>query len=93
MRLHALVFGATAGVPALALSYVPKMRALMSRLGARRWVVEVQTHVPSPEEIEMKLRQLWTLRGEEAEQVRIEAAKLRRLAAQDARAISELLDT
>jgi polysaccharide pyruvyl transferase WcaK-like protein len=92
MRLHALVFGATAGVPSLALSYVPKMRALMTLLGARRWVVEVQTRVPSPEEIEMKLRQLWTLRQEEGDTLKQAAAILRTRAEQDARAIGELLE-
>jgi polysaccharide pyruvyl transferase WcaK-like protein len=92
MRLHALVFGAMAGVPALALSYVPKMRALMSLLGARRWVIEVGTRVPSPEEVEMKLRQLWASREAEGEKVRAEAERLRASAEQDARAIARLLD-
>lgn len=92
MRLHALVFGALAGVPALALSYVPKMRALMSLLGARRWVIEVQTRVPSPEEIEMKLRQLWALRAAEGEKLAAAAASLRARAEQDARDIVTLLD-
>ncbi|MDQ3704487.1 MAG: polysaccharide pyruvyl transferase family protein [Chloroflexota bacterium] len=93
MRLHALVFGATGGVPSLALSYVPKMRALMTLLGARRWVVEVQTRVPSPEEIEMKLRQLWALRRVEADKVKQAASRLRARAAQDARTIGELLES
>ncbi|HEX8597755.1 MAG TPA: polysaccharide pyruvyl transferase family protein [Chloroflexia bacterium] len=93
MRLHALVFGATAGVPSLALSYVPKMRALMTLLGARRWVVEVQTRVPSPEELEMKLRQLWASRQEEADKIKQSAAKLKTRAEQDARAIGELLES
>ncbi|HET6313375.1 MAG TPA: polysaccharide pyruvyl transferase family protein [Chloroflexia bacterium] len=92
MRLHALIFGALAGVPALALSYVPKMRALMSLLGARRWVVEVQTRVPSQEEIEMKLRQLWALRAAEGEKLAAAAARLRARAEQDARDIVTLLD-
>ena len=92
MRLHALVFGALAGVPALALSYVPKMRALMSLLGARHWVVEVQTRVPSPEEIEMKLRQLWGQRVAEGEKVGVEAAGMRARAEQDARDIVALVD-
>jgi polysaccharide pyruvyl transferase WcaK-like protein len=92
MRLHALVFGAAAGVSSLALSYVPKMRALMSLLGARRWVVEVQTRVPSPEEIEMKLRRLWALREVEGSRLRQAAARLRERAEQDAQAISQLLE-
>src|SRR6185369_5141968 len=33
MRLHALIFGAIAGVPLLALAYDPKVTQLMSRLG------------------------------------------------------------
>lgn len=92
MRLHALVFAATAGVPSLALSYVPKVRALMTLMGARRWVVEVQTRVPSSEEIEMKLRQLWAQRHAEGDKVRQAAAILRARAERDALTISELLD-
>jgi polysaccharide pyruvyl transferase CsaB len=92
MRLHALVFGAAAGVPSLALSYVPKMRALMDLLGARRWVIEVQTQVPTPEEMEMKLRQLWALRQAEGEKLKAAAAKLRARAEQDAHTIGKLLD-
>ncbi|MDQ3929528.1 MAG: polysaccharide pyruvyl transferase family protein, partial [Chloroflexota bacterium] len=92
MRLHALVFGAAAGVPGMALSYVPKMRALMERLGARRWVVEVQTRLPPPEEIEMKLRLLWAQRHQEGERVKRAATRLKSRAEQDARAIARLLD-
>ncbi|MDQ3929296.1 MAG: polysaccharide pyruvyl transferase family protein, partial [Chloroflexota bacterium] len=93
MRLHALVFAATTGVPSLALSYVPKMRGLMDLLGARRWVVEVQTRVPSPEEIVMKLRQLWTLREAEAGKIQQAASRLRLRAQQDALTIGELLES
>ena len=92
MRLHALVFGVAVGVPSLALSYVPKVRALMDLLEARRWVIEVQTQVPSPEEIEMKLRQLWSLRRSEGEKLKEAGARLRARAEQDARTIGKLLD-
>lgn len=92
MRLHAVVFGALAGVPTLALSYVPKMRALMSLLEARRWVIEVQSRVPSAEEIEMKLRQLWALREAEGEKLEAAAARLRARAERDARDLVALLD-
>ncbi|HEY0071930.1 MAG TPA: polysaccharide pyruvyl transferase family protein [Chloroflexia bacterium] len=92
MRLHALVFGAAVGVPALALSYVPKMHALMDLLGARRWVIEVQTQVPSPGEIEMKLRELWTLRQSEGAKLKEAAARLKARAEQDAHTIGRLLD-
>ena len=35
----------------------------MRLIGAERWVVEVETRNPPPEEIEMKLRQLWEARA------------------------------
>lgn len=91
MRLHALIFGAAAGVPSLALSYVPKVRSLMRLLGAERWVVEVQTRLPSHEEIEMKLGQLWALRRVESQKLGISATSLRRLAEQDASRIAGVL--
>lgn len=91
MRLHALIFGAAAGVPMLALSYVPKVRSLMRLLGAERWVIEVQTRVPSPEEVEMKLRQIWRLRQAEGEKLRQRAETMQRRAEQDAARIAEIL--
>lgn len=91
MRLHALIFGAAAGVPSLALSYVPKVRSLMRLLGAERWVVEVQTRLPLHEEIEMKLGQLWALRQVESQKLGISAAGLRDLAEEDAACIAGVL--
>lgn len=91
MRLHALVFGAGAGVPVLALSYVPKVRALMRSLGAERWTVEVGTRVPAPEELEMKLRQLWAMRQAETSKLARHAASLRARAGRDAENIAGLL--
>lgn len=93
MRLHALIFGASAGVPLLALSYVPKMRSLMRRLGAERWVVEVQTRVPTPEEIGMKLRGLAAHRQGEAEKLRRNAQAMKMQARQDAARIGTILYT
>ncbi len=91
MRLHALIFAAVAGVPCLALSYVPKVRALMRLLDAQRWVVEVHTRVPSEAEMEMKLRQLWKVRHEESGRLRTQAARLRRAAEKDAEGIASML--
>ena len=39
MRLHAIILGATVGVPAVALSYDPKVELAMRQLGAERFVV------------------------------------------------------
>ncbi|HUP27455.1 MAG TPA: polysaccharide pyruvyl transferase family protein, partial [Chloroflexia bacterium] len=91
MRLHALIFGAGQGVPLLALSYARKVRGLMRMLGKERWVVEVETRTPPPEEIEMKLRILWQDRVAEGKSVKsaAEAAYVR--AEVDADAIAGLL--
>ena len=39
MRLHSLVFAATAGIPAVALAYDPKVASLMARVGLDAYVV------------------------------------------------------
>jgi polysaccharide pyruvyl transferase CsaB len=41
MRLHALVFGATGGVPLVGISYDPKVRALMRSLGQYERCVDI----------------------------------------------------
>jgi polysaccharide pyruvyl transferase WcaK-like protein len=75
MRLHALIFGALAGAPVLALAYARKMRGLMRLLGSERWVVEVETRTPPAEEIEMKLRLLWSARSMQGEKNKAAAAR------------------
>ena len=84
MRLHALIFAATAGVPSLALAYARKMRGLMRALGMERWVIEVETRTPSPEEVEMKLRLLWDARLEARNRLHSTASQARTRAEQDA---------
>jgi polysaccharide pyruvyl transferase CsaB len=91
MRLHALIFAATQGVPSLALSYARKMRGQMRLLGAERWVVEVERRTPPPEEIEMKLKLLWAMRAEESERLKSAAMLARQRAESDADAIAVLL--
>lgn len=93
MRLHALIFAATQGVPMLALSYARKVRGLMRELGVERWVVEVETRTPPPEELEMKLHQLWSMRREEGERLKQAAARAYRIAEADAEEIARLLRT
>lgn len=91
MRLHALIFGAGAGVPALGLAYARKVRGLMRSMEAERWVVEVESRNPPPEEIEMKLRLLWAMRDAEARNVSRAAEGARLRAEMDADAIALLL--
>jgi polysaccharide pyruvyl transferase WcaK-like protein len=93
MRLHALVFAARQGVPALALSYVGKVRGLMRLLAREHWVVEVQTSTPSAGEIEMKLRGLWESRQAEAKHLKAAGEWARRRAEEDADRIVALLDS
>ena len=91
MRLHALIFAATAGVPAISLAYARKMRGVMASMGLARWVVEVDRRSPSPEEIEMKLRLLWRSRDQEGPRIRSKAEHARRIAETDADTIAKVL--
>src|SRR5205814_4151378 len=88
MRLHALIFAAVQGVPMLAVSYARKVRGLMRELGFERWVVEVETRTAHPEELEMKLRQLWGMRHAEGERLKRAAAHAREIAEADAEEIA-----
>ncbi|HEX9989722.1 MAG TPA: polysaccharide pyruvyl transferase family protein [Chloroflexia bacterium] len=91
MRLHALIFGARQAVPMLAISYARKVRGLMRTLAAERWVVEVETRNPPPEEVEMKLRLLWQMREEESRRLKQAGEEAHRRAQADADHISALL--
>ncbi len=91
MRLHALIFAASAGVPSLSLAYARKMRGLMASLGMARWVVEVDRRSPPPEEVEMKLRQLWALRTQEGLKIKGAAEHAHQRAENDADAIADVL--
>jgi polysaccharide pyruvyl transferase WcaK-like protein len=91
MRLHALIFAASQGVPMLAVSYARKVRGLMQELDAERWVVEVETRNPPPEELEMKLRLLCDTRKHESKRLKAAAIRARRTALQDAEEITNLL--
>lgn len=46
MRLHALIFGAMAGIPMLALGYDPKVHSLMTRLDRADTVVDLEGFDP-----------------------------------------------
>jgi polysaccharide pyruvyl transferase CsaB len=92
MRLHALIFGARQAVPMLGISYARKVRGLMRVLGAERWVIEIETRNPPPEEVEMKLRLLWQLREEEARKLKKAGEEAHRRSKADADYIAVLLN-
>jgi polysaccharide pyruvyl transferase CsaB len=91
MRLHALVFGMTRGVPALALSYARKVRGFMREMRSERWTVEVERHTPAPDDVGSKLRLLWASRDAERTRLLAEAASMRERAARDADVIAAIL--
>ncbi|MFL5732150.1 MAG: polysaccharide pyruvyl transferase family protein [Chloroflexia bacterium] len=91
MRLHALIFAAVQGVPFIALAYARKVRGLARLLGTERWLVEVETTLPSAEEIEGKLWNLWRTRREQSVAVAVAASQARLRAEQDAETIARLL--
>jgi len=72
MRLHALIFATAAGVPSLALSYDPKIDALMAYLGMEEYVLPAFT--ATEEELTESLRRL--LREEAAVSDRLQARVL-----------------
>jgi polysaccharide pyruvyl transferase WcaK-like protein len=91
MRLHALIFGARQAVPMLAISYARKVRGLMRTLDAERWVIEVETRNPPPEEVEMKLRLLWQMRDSSSRKLKKAGEEAYRRARADADSIAALL--
>jgi polysaccharide pyruvyl transferase CsaB len=91
MRLHALVFGMTRGVPSIALSYARKVRGLMREMESERWTVEVERRTPAPGEIGEKLRLLWTARDSERPRLIEQAERVRAVAVRDADAIAAVL--
>jgi len=89
MRLHSLIFAASAGVPAVAIDYDPKVRAMAERAGYGH-VVSVDA---SPEQIIQVVLDAWKQR----DMVRVELARrvpgLKRQAHEAARlALSPIVD-
>jgi polysaccharide pyruvyl transferase CsaB len=91
MRLHSIIFAVSEGVPVLALAYARKVQGVMRELGAARWVVEVDLRVPSPEELEHKIRRLWEEREEEGVRLCAAACPAAARAEADADDIAKLL--
>ncbi|OPZ51093.1 MAG: putative N-acetylmannosaminyltransferase [Firmicutes bacterium ADurb.BinA052] len=89
MRLHSLIFAASAGVPTVAIDYDLKVRALAERMG--------NTHVVSvdapPEEIVRVVLDAWEQRDKAGGELAMRVADLKRQAREAARlALSPIVD-
>ena len=90
MRLHALIFAATAGVPAVALSYDPKIGEIVRQLGLGQFSLDAKD-VTAPELVALLLRALD--RGEPSRQAaNLAVAELRKAAADNVSVAFGLLD-
>ena len=90
MRLHAVIFAAAAGVPSLALSYDPKLDAMMEYLGMEEFVLSAAD--ADGETLRAKLAELLSRENEIAEKLRLRGAALRALAEEDLDAAAEFVN-
>ncbi len=88
MRLHALIFATASAVPSAAISYDPKIDALMDYLGVPENTLSMET--PDAEKIAETLRRILT-DGEAAEKLRARACALSALAEEDLNAAVQLM--
>jgi polysaccharide pyruvyl transferase CsaB len=88
MRLHFLIFAATAGVPIAALPYAAKVGAFLQSLGLERSDLAQAAH---PGVMLAGIDRLWDLRDEQPQHVATSLRDLRNAAAQTARMTAELL--
>ena len=89
MRLHSLIFAASAGVPAVAIDYDPKVRAMAERT-SNAHVVSVDA---PPEELIQAVLDAWRQRDEIRAELALGAADLRGQAREAARlALSPVID-
>ncbi len=86
VRLHALIFAASRGTPALGLSYDPKVSAFMADLGLRGLPVDA-----SVEALEQALAGAWEQRVELRARLGTVVPELRRAAASGVQAAAALL--
>jgi len=80
MRLHAIIFAAICGVPAVAISYDPKVEALMQQLDLQ---TVTSIHKFDPSALSRAIRETWQRRAEISELLRPRAERLRQAAARN----------
>ncbi|HMA38130.1 MAG TPA: polysaccharide pyruvyl transferase family protein [Chloroflexia bacterium] len=88
VRLHALIFGAAAGVPGIGFSYAQKIRAFMQRTGQGARVLDLQ-HLTWPA-LQATLDQAWAGRVSARPALLAQAAILQAAVAQDAAVAARL---
>ncbi len=88
MRLHSLVFAASASVPAVGLTYDPKVASLMARLGIEEYAVALT----AVEGLAERMSMAWARRDAIRAELTVRSAQLRELAAENARLVMGLLD-
>lgn len=89
MRLHALILAAAAGIPAVALSYDPKVAAFMAQSGQSDAVYDLEQH--DPDHLSGLLAQVWGQREERAAALRERLPALRIAAERNADVALSLL--
>ncbi len=88
VRLHALIFAASRGTPALGLAYDPKVSAFMADVGLRSLPADT-----SAEALEQALAHAWEQRAELRARLDAAVPELRRAAASSVQAAAALLGT
>lgn len=89
MRLHALIFAAACGVPAVALSYDPKVAAFMQQSGQADACFDMANG--DPKSLQALLSRVWGERKERADALQKCLPELRARAAKNAEIALELL--
>lgn len=90
MRLHALIFAASAKVPVIALNYSPKVAALLTRLELQDWILKLNE--VNDRAVGTKLLAAWEVRRELQALIGIKLTPQRKAAYQAARELRLLLE-